>query len=83
MKKHLEDYKTKFLESKNKFDTIFNLTSAASKILDSDLNIIKVNQALVELLGYSADKIEGTQILDYVCPEYKEHWHHLQEALWK
>jgi two-component system, OmpR family, phosphate regulon sensor histidine kinase PhoR len=83
MKKHPEDYKMKFLESRNKFDIIFDLTSAASKILDSDLNIIKVNQALVELLGYSADKLEGTKILDYVCPEYKDHWHHLQEALWK
>ena len=82
-KKQPPNYTKKFIESKDKFDTIFNLTSAASKILNRDLIIIKVNQAVVELLGYPADEIEGSKILDYVCLEYKEHWHHLQEALWE
>lgn len=81
--KQPKHYKKKFIESRDKFDTIFNLTSAASKILNSDLTIIKVNQAVVELLGFPAEEIEGNKILDYVCPEYKERWHNLQEALWK
>jgi PAS domain S-box-containing protein len=76
------DYKEKYLQSKDKFDRIFQLTSAASKIINSDLTILKVNKALTELLGFSADEIEGTEILDYACEEYKPHWHELQEALW-
>lgn len=77
-----EDYKKKFSESENKFNTIFKLTSAASKIINSDLTILKVNHALTELLGFTAEEIEGTKILDYACEEYKQHWHDLQEGLW-
>lgn len=70
-------------EAKKKFDDIFKLTSAASKIISSDLTILKVNQALTELLGFSAEEIEGTRILEYACEEYKQHWHDLQDAMWK
>jgi len=65
-KKHPKDYERQYKESNDKFDIIFNLTSAASKILNADLTIIKVNQALIELLGFPAAEIEGTKILDYV-----------------
>jgi len=77
-----QDYKTRFEECDDKFNRVFALTSVASKIINSDLTILKVNKALTELLGYAASEIEGTKILDYACPEYKEHWHDLQEALW-
>ncbi|WP_345955419.1 PAS domain S-box protein [Mucilaginibacter sp. PAMB04168] len=76
------NYKQKFIDSEHKFDTIFELTSAASKIINSDLIILKVNKALTELLGFSAEQIEGTRILDYACEEHKQHWHDLQDALW-
>ena len=76
------DYKIRFDECNDKFKRIFELTSAASKIINADLSILKVNKALSDLLGYSEEEIEGTKILDYACPEYIEHWHHLQEALW-
>src|SRR5471030_3196077 len=82
-KNNNEDYKKRFSESTDKFNTIYKLTIAASKILNSDLTILKVNQALVELLGYSAKVLEGSKILEYVCPQYKKHWHKLQEALWE
>jgi len=76
------DYRTRFDECNDKFNRIFELTSAASKIINADLTIIKVNKAVGELLGYTEEEIEGTKILDYACPEYVDHWHHLQEALW-
>ncbi len=79
----MEDYQKQFLEGKDKFENIFKLTSAASKIIASDLTILRVNQALVELLGFDAHEIEGTKILDYSCPEYKEHWRKLQKAMWE
>ncbi|WP_051189786.1 PAS domain-containing sensor histidine kinase [Daejeonella oryzae] len=76
------DYKQKFAESDTKFQTIFKLTSVACKIISSDLTVIKVNQALIDLLGYSEQEIQGTKIVDYACEEYKAHWNHLQDELW-
>jgi PAS domain S-box-containing protein len=61
----------------------FGLTTAPSKIIDSDLTILKVNEALTKLMGYNAEELEGTQIMDYACEEDKPHWHRLQEAMWK
>ncbi len=77
------DFKRKFEECNNRYESIFDLTSAASKVIDSDLKIIKVNQALTDLLGYSAEELEGTKILDYACKEHQHHWHDLQNAMWK
>jgi PAS domain S-box-containing protein len=84
MKKEVgsKDFEKRFLECNNKFNTIFKLTSAASKIIASDLTILKANDALSELMGYSVEEIEGTKILDHACQEYKQHWHDLQMALW-
>jgi PAS domain S-box-containing protein len=78
----MDNYKLRFNESEKKFNSIFALTSVASKIIRSDLTILKVNQAMVELLGYTAEEIEATKILDYACEKYKPVWHELQEALW-
>jgi PAS domain S-box-containing protein len=77
------DYQQRSLECNEKFDTIFRLTSAASKIIAPDLTILKVNQAMADLIGYTAEEIEGSRILEYACPEYKVHWHHLQNTLWE
>jgi len=78
----LNHFEKRFLECDTKFNTIFDLTSVATKIIRSDLTIIKVNRALCELLGYLPEEIEGTKILDHACEEYISHWHHLQEELW-
>lgn len=77
------NYEDKFNECDDRFSAIFNLTTAASKIIDSELTILKVNQALTELMGYTAEEIIGTQIMDYACQEDKHHWHELQKAMWK
>jgi PAS domain S-box-containing protein len=76
------EYANKFLECDARFKAIFNLTSAASKIIDSDLTILDVNEALTQLMGYSSEELRGTKILDYACPEDKRHWHELQDAMW-
>jgi two-component system CheB/CheR fusion protein len=79
---NIKDFERKFLDCDNKFDTIFKLTSVASKIIAEDLTILRVNDALAELLGYTPSEMEGTKILEYACEEYKEHWHKLQMELW-
>jgi PAS domain S-box-containing protein len=78
-----EDYEKKFQECDTRSEAVFSLTSAPSKIIDSDLTILKVNEALSALLGYSKEELIGTQILDYACEADKPHWHALQDAMWK
>ncbi|EOR96159.1 Sensory box histidine kinase [Arcticibacter svalbardensis MN12-7] len=73
------------LENKNshlRFKTIFEQTSLGNKFINSDLQIIKVNKALVRLLGYSAKELIGTRITDIVLPEFVENWKKLQHELW-
>ena len=72
------DYENKFKECDDRFSAIFKLTTAASKIIDRELNILQVNEALTRLMGYSSEELVGTQILDYACEEDKHHWHELQ-----
>lgn len=76
------DYEAKFKECDQRFDAIFHLTTAASKIIDSDLTIIKVNKALTDLLGFTSEELVGTKIMEYACEENKHHWHELQDAMW-
>lgn len=84
MKKDSEKhgFEQRFRECDAKFNSIFELSSVATKIINSDLTILKVNKALCELLGYTAEEILGTRILDHACEEHIDHWHHLQEELW-
>lgn len=76
------DYQHQFKDCEARFEAIFGLTTAASKIIDSDLTILKVNQALTELLGYRSDELVGTQIMDHAFEEDKPHWEALQHAMW-
>ena len=76
------DYKNKFEECNERFEAIFEYTSAASKIINSDLKILRVNQALVDLLGYTAEEIIGTEIMEYACKDVQHHWKELQHAMW-
>jgi len=77
------DYKNKFEECNGRFEGVFEHTSAASKIINSDLEILKVNRALVELLGFSEAELVGTKIMDYACKDVVHHWEDLQDAMWK
>jgi PAS domain S-box-containing protein len=77
-----QDYQNKFNECDARFEATFNLTTAASKIIDSDLTIIRVNKALTELLGYTDDELVGTRIMDHACQDNKRHWTDLQDAMW-
>jgi two-component system CheB/CheR fusion protein len=76
-------YKEKFNECETRFDAVFELTTAASKIIDSELTILRVNSALTDLIGYSAEELTGTQIMEYACEDDKPHWHELQKAMWE
>ncbi len=83
MKQEEHEANERYEDCNNRFESIFTLTSTASKIIDQDLTIVRVNQALCDLMGYSAEELEGTKIMDYACPEFKHHWKDLQTAMWK
>lgn len=70
-------------ESQERFETIFNESTVAQKIIDQTLKIRELNQAFTDLLGYTKDEILGSVILDYTHPDYKAQWQALQQALWK
>jgi two-component system CheB/CheR fusion protein len=77
------NYEEKFKECDDRFASVFGLTTAASKIIDHELRILKVNKALTELICYGEDELVGSQIMDYACQEDKHHWHDLQKAMWE
>ena len=79
----LPDFENKFKECDARFNATFHLTTAASKIIDSDLTILHVNKALTELMGYSSGELVGTKIMDYACEDDKHHWQELQHAMWQ
>jgi len=84
--KVIEEIKTRVLKtienSETKFKTIFEQSTFGNKIIDADLKIIKVNRALTELLGYSAEELQGTLITDIAHPDYVNDWKELQRKLW-
>jgi PAS domain S-box-containing protein len=74
--------KQKFQDSQARFKKIFDEFTFGNKIIDSDLKIIKVNQALIQLLGYSKSELLGKLITDFSHPEFVKGWKKLQHELW-
>ncbi|MEJ6980606.1 PAS domain-containing sensor histidine kinase [Pedobacter sp. P351] len=71
-------------ESQDRFKTVFECSRLGNKIISSDLVIIQVNPAMVEMLGYDRkEEIIGTQITDYTPQEFQNQWKVLQDNLWK
>lgn len=70
-------------ESRERFATIFQRSNVAQKIINSKLEILEINDAMVNLLGYTHQEILGTKILDYTHPDFISHWQDLQKALWQ
>jgi PAS domain S-box-containing protein len=82
--RNLEEITRAYQESQNRFRTVFEASRLGNKIIGSDLKILQVNAALVNMLGYSnKEEIIGKAILDYSPPERHEEWRYLQQQLWK
>lgn len=80
----LERENAKLKEDGTVFKTIFESSRLGNKIIDSDLNILEVNPALVSLLGYSSkNELIGHKIIDYTPEERRTDWRVLQEKLWQ
>ncbi len=65
-----------------KFETIFNESSLGNKIINSDLRILKINKALLAILGYSEKELLGVSIVNFSHPDFKTQWLRLRDELW-
>jgi PAS domain S-box-containing protein len=74
--------KRRFKDSEVRFKNIFEQSSFGNKIIDSDLKIIKVNQSLIQLIGYSEAELLGKKITDFAHPDFVKSWKKLQHELW-
>jgi len=45
--------------------------------------MVKINQALADMLGCTIEEVTDTLILDYTHPDCMAYWYDLHEALWK
>ncbi len=69
-------------DEQSRFEIIFDRSALGNKIIDEDLRIIKVNKALLLLLGYDEKTLLGSSIIDFVHPDYLESWNTLRDELW-
>jgi len=65
----------KLQESENKFRTIFNSHSAAIALIEKDATISMVNDAYVNLCGYSREEVIGKSWTRHVLPNDLERMH--------
>jgi PAS domain S-box-containing protein len=72
----------KYQDSQIRFKTIFEESVVGKKIIDDQLKIIKINKALLQMLGYSEQEMIGKEITEFSHPKYKQHWKDLQHSIW-
>jgi PAS domain S-box-containing protein len=70
-------------ESQERFKIVFEQSKVGHKIINTDLKMVKINQALADMLGYTIDEVTNTVILDYTHPDFMAYWYDLHDALWK
>ncbi|WP_256011647.1 sensor histidine kinase [Desertivirga xinjiangensis] len=81
--KEVKQEAQRFHESDERFKTIFEQSSVANKIINADLEILEINQAVVDLLGYRKEEIIGSRIRDFSRADFNERWQRLQTELWE
>jgi PAS domain S-box-containing protein len=68
--------------SQLRFKAVFEQSPYGNKLINADLEIIKVNKALIKLLGYSEKELLGRRITDIAHTDFAKHWKALQIKLW-
>jgi PAS domain S-box-containing protein len=80
--KEKERLQREYENTEIRFKTVFEESVLGNKFINSNLEIIKVNKALLKLLGYSQKELLGSRIVDIAHPDYLEPWEKLQHMLW-
>lgn len=71
-----------YQQSQVRFRTVFEESAIGKKIINDQLQIIKVNKALLKILGYSEKDMLGRLITEFAEPDFVPHWKRLQQELW-
>jgi two-component system sensor histidine kinase VicK len=67
-----------------RFRTVFENSPLGQKIITPDLTIRQVNQAVVDMLGFTRpDELIGRKIMEFAHPDRRADWTELQVKLWK
>ncbi|MFW0718657.1 PAS domain-containing sensor histidine kinase [Pedobacter sp. N23S346] len=80
--KEKDSLEEEYRSSQKRFKTIFDESVIGNKIIDDTLKIIKINGALLNMLGYEEHEMLGKQITAFSHPDYREHWKDLQHSIW-
>ena len=74
---------TRYEQSQVRFRTVFENSPLGQKIITPDLTIRQVNQAVVDMLGYTRpEDLIGRKIAEFAHPDHRPDWHELQQRLW-
>jgi two-component system sensor histidine kinase VicK len=74
----------RYVESQDRFRTVFDNSPFGQKIISSDLLIRQANPAVLVMLGCAnLEDIVGHQIQEFAHPDHRADWHYLQKRLWQ
>lgn len=59
-------------ESEERFRHLFDTSPVGTAILDDELRVVRVNEALCQLLGYAEAEFVGKMIIDFALPEDRQ-----------
>jgi PAS domain S-box-containing protein len=71
-----------YRRSQNRYKIVFEKSAVGNKIIDEQLKIIKVNAALLKIMGYTEEEMLGRLITSFAHPDFVAHWKSLQHELW-
>ena len=74
----------RYEQSQARFRTVFENAPLGQKIISPDFTIRQVNQAVVEMLGFTRpDELVGHKIIEFAHPDHRADWQELQKRLWE
>jgi len=74
LEKQHEHYERMLKESEERFRLLYEHAPVGYQSLDEDGLFLEVNQAWVDLLGYSRDEVIGKWFGHFVAPDWEEHF---------
>ena len=70
----IKEVEKALLESEERFRLLYERAPLAYQSLDEKGCLIEVNQAWLDMLGYSREEVIGRSVADFLNPEFKEHF---------
>lgn len=74
--KKIKEVEVALIESEERFRLLYERAPLAYQSLDKEGYLIEVNQAWLDMLGYSKEEVIGRSMADFLDPEFQEHFRH-------